>query len=140
MEALSIAAAKAGKKMDMQALRDLYVETMVGAADYNHALAQRALGRAPVQVLLLHETDLAALFVVDLAAGLRKAGWTIVTADRAYRDPIGVIRPDVPSTQGTLTEAIAWEKGFPAPRWYERVEPKVANRLFARQVLGEVRE
>jgi peptidoglycan/xylan/chitin deacetylase (PgdA/CDA1 family) len=139
MEGLTLAAAKANKRMDMAALRQLYVETMVGAAEYNDGLARKVLGRAPAQVLLLHETDLAALFVTDLAAGLRKAGWTIITADEAYRDPIGLLAPDVPSAQGTLTEALAWEKGFAAPRWYDRVDPKVADPLFARRVLGEVR-
>jgi hypothetical protein len=137
MEALTTAAVKAGKRIDMAALRDLYVETMVEAADYNDALARRTLGRSPAHVIVLHETDLAALFITDLVAGLRKAGWKIVTADEAYADPLGEIMPDVPSAQGTLTEALAWEKGLPAPRWYERLDPKVADPLFARRVLGE---
>lgn len=137
MEGLTLAAAKANKRMDMAALRLLYVETMVGAAEYNDGLARKVLGRTPAQVLLLHETDLAALFITDLAAGLRKAGWTLITADEAYRDPLGSLAPDVPSMQGTLTEALAWEKGFAAPRWYDRVSPKVADPLFAERVLGE---
>lgn len=137
MERLTLGAARAGKPMNMAALRELYVETMVGAAEFNHALALSTLGRAPVQVLLLHETDLAALYVADLAAALRKAGWTIVTADHAYADPIGRLRPDVPSAQGTLTEALAWEKGLSPPRWYERAVPEVANVLFAKRVLGK---
>lgn len=139
MEALTLAAAKAGKPIDMDALRFLYVETMVGAAEYNDQLARKVLGRAPAQVLLLHETDLAALFITDLAEGLRKAGWTIITADEAYRDPIGKRSPDVPSAQGTLTEALAWETGVPAPRWYDRASPRVADPLFAERVLAEAR-
>lgn len=135
MEALTTSAAKAGKPIDMAALRDLYVETMVGAAEFNYALARRILGRSPAHVLLLHETDLAALFVTDLAAGLRKAGWTIVTADEAYRDPLGQAAPDVPSAQGTLTEALAWEKGLPEPRWYDRASPRIADPLFEQRVL-----
>jgi peptidoglycan/xylan/chitin deacetylase (PgdA/CDA1 family) len=110
MEALTTAAVKGGKQVDMAALRDLYVETMVGAADYNEALGRRLLGRSPVQMLLLHETDLAALFIPDLVAALRKAGWRMVSADEAYRDPVGRLQPDVPSAQGTLTEALAWER------------------------------
>lgn len=137
MEALTIAAAREGKAMNMAALRELYVETMVGAADYADALARRTLGRSPAHVLLLHETDLAALLIEDLVQALRGAGWTIVTADEAYRDPIGQLMPDVPSVQGTLTEALAWEKGLPAPRWYDRVSPKVADPLFRERVLGE---
>jgi peptidoglycan/xylan/chitin deacetylase (PgdA/CDA1 family) len=139
MKGLTLAAAKANKRMDMAALRQLYVETMVGAAEYNDGLARKVLGRAPAQVLLLHENDLAPLFITDLAAGLRQAGWTIISADEAYRDPIGSLAPDVPSAQGTLTEALAWEKGFAAPRWYDRVTSKVADPLFAERVLGEKR-
>lgn len=137
MENLTTAALKAGKPIDIAALRALYVETMVGAAEYNDVLAGEMLGRSPAHVLLLHETDLAALFIGDLAAGLRKAGWRIVTADQAYGDPLGAVIPDVPSAQGTLTEALAWEKGLPEPRWYELLDTKVADALFARRVLHE---
>ena len=47
-------------------------------------------------MLLLHETDLNALFIVDLVAGLRAAGWTIITMDEAYRDPIAQMEPASP--------------------------------------------
>lgn len=59
METLTIDAVRAGKAMDMTALRDLYVETMVQAAEFNDGLARRTLARSPAHVLLLHETDLA---------------------------------------------------------------------------------
>ncbi len=137
MEALTTKAVKESKAVNMRALRKLYVETMVGAAEYNDGLAQRTLGRSPAHVLLLHETDLAALFITDLVAGLRKAGWSIVSADEAYADPLSATMPDVPSAQGTLTEALAWEKGLPAPRWFDRVDTKIADPLFARRVLGQ---
>lgn len=137
MEALTVAARESGKHMDMGALRELYVETMVGAADFYDGLARRTLGRSPAHILLLHETDLAALFLPALVAALRKDGWKIVTADEAYRDPIARASPDTPSAQGTRIEAMAWEKGLPAPRWYERENVKVANALFAERVLKE---
>lgn len=137
MEALTIAARESGKPMDMEALRDLYVETMVGAANFYDGLARRTLGRSPAHMLLLHETDLAALFLPALVDALRKDGWTIISADEAYADPIAKAAPDTPSAQGTLTEAMAWEKGLPAPRWYERENLEVANALFAERVLKE---
>jgi peptidoglycan/xylan/chitin deacetylase (PgdA/CDA1 family) len=137
MEGNAIAAARAGKKIDMAALRDLYVESMVGAAEYADGLAREAIGREPAQVILLHETDLAALWIADVVAELRRRGWKIVTADEAYADPISTAMPDVPSAQGTLIEAIAWEKGIPAPRWYERATVSVANALFVERVLKE---
>ncbi len=43
--------------------------------------------------------------------------------------------PDTPSAQGTLIEALAWEKGL--PRWYDRDNTAIANALFAERVLHE---
>jgi peptidoglycan-N-acetylglucosamine deacetylase len=137
IEQLTIEAKRAGKAIDMGALRDLYVETHVEAADFADGLMRRTIGRAPAQVMLLHETDIAALYVADLVKALREAGWTIVTADEAYADPIRTARPDTPWTSGTLTEQMAWEKKLPAPRWYERNDLKIANPLFAERVLHE---
>lgn len=137
LESLTIQAAKAGKPIDRTALGQLYVTWHVEAADYADGLMQAAIGRQPVQVMLLHETDLAALYIGDLVRALRKAGWTLVSADTAYADPIGALRPDVPSAQGTLTEALAWEKGLPAPRWYRYNDTRLATAEFNAKVLHE---
>lgn len=137
IESLTIAAKQAGKPIDMKALRDLYVESHVEAAAFYDALAVKTLGRSPAHVMLLHETDIAALFIGDLVKALKARGWTIITADEAYADPLRDAAPDTPFAQGTLIEALAWEKGLPAPRWYDRNDLRIANPLFARRVLGE---
>lgn len=138
IEGLTIEARKAGKPIDMAALRDLYVETHVESAEFADALARKVLGRQPAQVMLLHETDLAAYWIADLVAALRAKGWEIVTADVAYRDPIAKVQPDTPSAQGNRLEALAWEKGVPAPRWYERNTLSIATPLYRQRVLHEV--
>jgi peptidoglycan-N-acetylglucosamine deacetylase len=137
MEGLTLAALKAGKPVNMTALRDYYVTLHVESANFSDELARKANGRSPAHVLLLHETDLAALFIQDLVAGLRKEGWEIITADKAYRDPIGKVVYDTPSAQGTLTEMMAWQKGLPAPRWYQYNDTDKADAKFRRDVLGE---
>ncbi len=137
LETLAIQAAKAGKNIDRKALGDLYVTWHVEAADHSDGLMQRVIGRQPVQMMLLHETDLAALYIGDLVRALRKAGWTVVSADTAYADPIGALMPDVPSANGTLTEALAWQAGVPAPRWYRYNDTALATGEFNRQVLHE---
>lgn len=139
LEALALAATQAGKAIDRKALRDLYVESHLAAADFYDALAVRATGAPFTHVMLLHETDIAALWIADLVRALRKDGWEIVTADRAFADSIAIEagRVDVPSAQGTLTEALAWAAGVPAPRWYGRNETRVYDRLFAARVLHE---
>jgi len=136
MEDQAIAAAEAGQIMDWNALRDLYVESYVQSADFSDDLARRTLGRAPVQMILLHETDLAAMFVDDLAAALKADGWTIVTADEAYRDPIAYMEPDVDFADGTRTQMLAAERHI-GKRWYQRNDQKVAKKLFAERVLHD---
>ena len=115
---------------------DLYVETNLQAAEFADKLARRTLGRAPAQVLLLHETDLATLYLPDLARALRANGWTIITADEAYADPMGKLPPPViADANGTLIQMLSWEHGTKGPRWFERNEIKEADRLFNERVL-----
>jgi peptidoglycan/xylan/chitin deacetylase (PgdA/CDA1 family) len=139
LENLARLARQAGRPIDMEALRDLYVESHVAAADTYDALAVKSTGRSPIHVMLLHETDLAAFWIGDLVRALRKDGWEIVSADRAYADPIAAeaARVDVPSAQGTLTEALAWAAKVPPPRWYERNDTRIYDQLFAERVLHE---
>jgi len=130
-------AKKAGETINMAELRSLFVESHVEAAEAYDVIARKALGRSPAHVMLLHETDLIALTLGDLIAALRHQGWTIITADEAYADPIARLTPDVPVAQGTLTEMIAWEGGMPAPRWYARNDTRLARAEFDRRVLGK---
>lgn len=136
-EGMATDAVKAGKKVDRVALGKLYVETHVGAANFFDGLAIKTLGRSPAHVMLLHETDMAAFYIGDLVRALEADGWTIITADEAFADPITKMEPDVPSTQGTRTELLAWEKRLPAPRWYERNDEEVLAKLIRAQVLHE---
>lgn len=136
MEDLALAAAKNSQMMDWNALRDLFVESYLESANFSDELARRTLGRAPVQMILLHETDLAAMFVDDLAAALKADGWEIVTADEAYADPMVDMEPDVAFADGTRTQMLAAERNI-GSRWYQRNDPKVAKKLFAERVLRE---
>ena len=45
--------------------------------------------------------------------------------------------PDTPSANGTLTEALAWQAGVPAPRWYRYNQTDLATAVFRDKVLGE---
>ncbi len=135
IEGQTIAAKQAGKPIDDAALRDLYVETMVQSADFSDVLLRRIAGRAVPHVMLLHETDIAARYIGDLIAALRRDGWTIITADEAYVDPIYDQKGDFDSANGTLPEALAWQRRLPGPLYYERNDIALANRLFAERVL-----
>ena len=84
----------AGAAFEIERLRDLYVDVIAKSTEFYDALAQETLGRSPHHVLLLHENDLAALFVGDLVAELRHRGFRIVSATHAFTDPIAKREPD----------------------------------------------
>jgi peptidoglycan-N-acetylglucosamine deacetylase len=137
LDSLADKAFATGKPVDINALRDLYVETHVEAANFADRLGRKALGRAPAQMLLLHDTDLAALYLDDLVAALRNDGWKIITADEAYKDPMGKIEPDLADTNGTILQMIAREKKVDGPYWFERNEVKVMQAMFNKRVLHQ---
>lgn len=136
LESLTIDAATAGRKMDMAALRALYVETHVEAADFADRLARRTFARPPAQILLLHDTDLAALYITDLVTALRADGWTIISADEGYAKPLPETTR-LPDVNGTRLQMLAREKGAPGPYWFERNETAVMKKLFSERVLHE---
>lgn len=127
-----------GKRLDMAALRDLYTETMVGTANFYDRIARETLGRSPAHVILLHETDLAALFIADLARAFRADGWHIIGIDEAYRDPIARIDPDTWFLGSGRVAALAHVAGRqPRDLVHERTDEEVLNRLLRDRVLKE---
>ena len=140
LEKLTLDAKAAGKNMDMKALRKLYVTSQMSALDYHDELARLTLGRSPAHVLLLHETDLAALFIGDLVDEMRRRGWTIISADEAFADPINIAMPDVPYASGTLIGSMAWEKNIQPPLSPYWIGTSTQNFLFARGVVKDKEE
>ena len=137
-DALASEACREGKRIDMKALRDLYVETLVRTANFYEKMAVETLGRSPAHVLLLHETDVGAMFVDDLAKALRKDGWQIVPIDEAYRDPIAKEEPDTWFLGEGRVAALAQLKGAnPRDLVYERTDEDVLSRLFNERVFSE---
>ena len=101
-----------GRAVDMDALSDVYVDMVLDAAAHYDALGQRVLGRQPVQVLLLHENDLAASFTTDMIAALRAEGWDIVDPDVAFADPLVDALPETLYSGGGRISALAADQGL----------------------------
>ena len=136
LQALANRAAADGLAIDRAALRDLYVEAIVESAEFSDRIAVEILGRSPAHVLLLHETDLAALHIADAVAALRARGWEIVGADEAFADPIARMEPESMFLRGGRIAALANAAGRPAatlvPVWNEEAHLAL---LFDRNVL-----
>lgn len=136
IDGLAQRAVEEGRAIDRAALGALYVETIVDTAEFNDRIARETLGRSPAHVLLLHETDLNALFIVDLVAGLRAAGWQIITMDEAYADPIARIEPDTLYLGGGRVSALANVAGMaPASLVHPRTDEAELARLFEERVI-----
>ena len=126
----------AGKEVDLDALRALYLEVMLSAVEAYDRLAMETLGRSPAHVLLAHENDVSALYVADLVRALRKRGWTIVSPDEAYADPIAAAVPDTLHNGNGRVAALAAVKGVDPARLADRYHDEaLLKRLFEERVV-----
>lgn len=129
-------AVEAGHLIDMEILGAVYVDILVRGVTHYDDLAQVYLGRSPRHVLLLHENDLAALFVPDLVAALEAEGWDIISAREAYEDPIADQRPDTQFNGQGRVAAIARAAGAHRRTLVPQVEEEdVLRDLFLRNGL-----
>jgi len=136
LDSLARRAAERGERVDMEALSSLYVEMVAASAAHYDRLARRALGRSPRHVLLLHENDLAALFIDDVVAGLRREGWTIVTADAAFADPIAGQTPRTMRLSQGRVAALAHDLGVPTEELRGPFEAtELLDELFSEHVV-----
>jgi len=133
-------AVRSGRSVDMDALEKAYVDMLMGAVHFYDEMAVETFGRSPVHTLLLHENDVAALFIDDLIAALRVDGWEIVSPDAAYKDPIAAIEPQTLKTRQGHVAALAIEAGRD-PKTFSHLaidEMQIDTFLSERKVFGEI--
>ncbi|MCB0284457.1 MAG: polysaccharide deacetylase family protein [Calditrichaeota bacterium] len=112
MDHLLQRALKEGKQVNYEILKDLYINTLWQAITFYDDIALKTLGRSPKHVLLLHENDLAALFIADLVKYIRAQSWKIISPQEAYTDPIASTIPDVLFNNQGRVAAIAKSEGW----------------------------
>ena len=95
MEFLLRKGIKEHKEIDYEKLKKMYVDVLWDGIKFYDSIAQKVLGRSPAHVLLLHENDLAALFIDALIEHIRKNGGKIISPIEAYQDPISENFPNV---------------------------------------------
>jgi hypothetical protein len=105
------------------------------AIKFYDTIARESLGRSPKHVLLLHENDLAALFIDALVQRIHAEGWTIITPREAYRDSIAVTVPDVLINSQGRVVAIAAANGYRGPLRHPAENAAYLDSLFAEKVV-----
>jgi peptidoglycan-N-acetylglucosamine deacetylase len=126
----------AGQEVDLDALRDLYLEVMLSAVETYDSLATESLSRSPAHVLLAHENDVSALYIADLVRALRARGWRIISPDEAYADPIAAAVPDTLHNGNGRAAALAAVKGVDTARLADRYHDEaLLKRLFEERVI-----
>jgi hypothetical protein len=109
-----IEAFEAGKTVDYEKLRHLYITMVWERIEDSQALAYRICNRKVKHMLLLHENDLAALFIGELINHIRKQGWKTIPIEEAYQDPMATMSlTNAHSFMGQLG-TIATEHGIDA--------------------------
>ena len=138
LDSIANQARQAGQTLDMNALRDLYVRIIVETAEWQDRIARETLRRQPIQVVLMHETDLEAMFLPDAVRALRARGWRIATMDQAYADPIARVAPETRYLGGGRVIALAAATGRNVPELIPPLnEEAEILRLFNATVLRQ---
>lgn len=79
---------------DITAYRNFYLQHIWERAQFYEKLSYELNGRHINHTLLLHHNLAAALFIDDLIQMFQENGWTFVSAEEAYTDPIFEMIPD----------------------------------------------
>lgn len=125
--------------IDFQKLKTLYIEHLWRSIEFYDNIALKTLGRSPKHVLLLHENDLAALFIGDFVKFIRERGWKIISPVEAYHDPIAKAIPDVLLNNQVRVAAIAKANGYSGRLSLESENTQFFDELFKKEkVVGEV--
>lgn len=137
IEVLFQRAVKEGRTVNLEKMRKFYVATLMESIEHYDQMAMRHLGRSPKHVLLLHEMDIAALFIGDLVDELRLRGWTIISPPEAYQDEIANYQTTSPLkfNPGRIGE-IARDKGEHKNLWHKTLDEKYLEKAFNEQVLN----
>ncbi|GAA5445962.1 hypothetical protein Misp06_04169 [Microbulbifer sp. NBRC 101763] len=136
IEELFQTAVKDGNPVDLERLSNFYVDVLMASINYYDDMAIKNLGRSPKHVILLHEMDITALFIGDLAQRLRLEGWEIISLEEAYQDPIADYQLGQPIkyNPGRIGE-IALAKGQKKNLWHYTLDESYLEKRFKQEVL-----
>ncbi|HEY8934791.1 MAG TPA: polysaccharide deacetylase family protein [Cyclobacteriaceae bacterium] len=131
-------AIKSKTKINYNELKKFYLEHIWNSIQFYDNIGRQVMGRSPKHVLLLHENDLAALFLGDLIQLLKDKGWKIISPEEAYTDPIAKEIPDVLFNNQGRVGAIAFARGLkPAVLIQQSEDEKYLDQLLMERKVFE---
>lgn len=102
-------------KADITPIHDLYLAHVRQRALAYRDLSGKLVGRDIAQVLLLHHNLINALWLGDVIAQFKEMGWTVVTPQQAFADPVYDLVPERQVAGQSLLLSLArsrWDKNF----------------------------
>ena len=129
-------ALKSGEEIDFEKLKEFYIDVIIQGAQYYDELAVKYLGHSPKHVILLHEMDITAMFVGDLADAFRQKGWQVISPEKAYQDPIASYQTErlMKYNPGRIGE-IAKDKGQTKRLWHNTLDETYLKARFDKEVV-----
>lgn len=113
----------ANPKADVAPIRQAYLAHIRQRALAYRALSKQLTGRDIAQVILLHHNLTSALWLGDVIAQFRDMGWTIVTPQAAFADPVYALVPARPVPGQSLLLSLARSRGKDKfPGWERLVD------------------
>lgn len=122
---------KAKKRGDAETAKrvaDAYVPYMETIFDFFERLSTETFGREVGQVLLLHANEINADRFDELAAMMKRRGYTFVTLEEALKDP-AYSEPDALYKNG-VSWIHRWRKAKGLPQKWEPEVPKLVDELY----------
>jgi peptidoglycan-N-acetylglucosamine deacetylase len=135
VDGLYATALKQRKTVDEDELRKRYLEATARSLAFYDDMARSVLGRSPKHVIVLHESDINALFLSDLIRSLKSQDWKIIPAEEAFADPVSKQIPRGERSQFRLN-GLAEEEGYEGPLDNPWAEPAKLDALFAAAFRG----
>lgn len=102
---------------DPVAFRQAYLAHLWDRARYYDALAKKTLGRSPAHVMLLHTNAINATFLPDVLAMFKDRGWSIVSPQQAFNDPLYAHSTTALPAGESIVWALAKQAGVPDLRY-----------------------
>jgi peptidoglycan/xylan/chitin deacetylase (PgdA/CDA1 family) len=91
--------------------KDFYLKHIWERAQYYDGLAKNVFGREIKHTLLIHHNLLNALFLKDVLQMFKSKGWTLISTEEAFKDPVFNLKPNILPAGESIVWAAAKETG-----------------------------